>query len=403
MKFLAEQPFLCRCRFFYGAKIANSAPRNLRKMKITIIGTAYPYRGGLAAFNERLAKEFSTEGDDVKIETFTLQYPDFLFPGKTQYSSEPAPDGLHIERSVSSVNPLNWISVGRKIKRDAPDILIIKFWLPFMAPCFGTIARIARKNGKTKVVSILDNIIPHEKRLADRMLSSYFVGAVDSFVAMSKSVLDDLNLFDTNKKRAFCPHPLYDNFGKPMPKADALQALNLSPDTSYMLFFGFIRDYKGLDLLLEAMADKRLKDKNVKLIVAGEFYNNSEKYFELEKKYDVADKIIWRNDFIPDSQVATYFSAADIIVQPYKSATQSGVTQIAYHFEKPMLVTNVGGLAEIVPDGKVGYVVKPDAPSIAAALSDFYDNSRMPDFAENLRVEKQKYAWSRMTESIKQL
>ncbi|MCQ2960473.1 MAG: glycosyltransferase [Bacteroidales bacterium] len=370
-------------------------------MKITILGTAYPYRGGLAAFNERLSQEFVNEGDDVTIETFTLQYPNFLFPGKTQYSSENPPQNLQINRSVSSINPFNWISVGQKIRKAAPDILIIKFWLPFMAPCFGTIARIAKKNGKTKVISILDNIIPHEKRIADKILSNYFVGAVDSFIAMSKSVLSDLNIFDTQKPRCFCAHPLYDNFGQRITRSEALQKLNLKEENSYILFFGFIRDYKGLDLLIEAMADKKMKNSNIKLLVAGEFYNNSDKYFELEKKLDVADKIIWHNDFIPDSQVATYFSAADIIVQPYKSATQSGVTQIAYHFEKPMLVTNVGGLAEIVPHQKVGYVVEPQPSEIVNAITDFYENNREQDFITNVKIEKEKYAWSRMTESIK--
>lgn len=370
-------------------------------MKITILGTAYPYRGGLAAFNERLAKEFMKEGEDVRIETFTLQYPNFLFPGKTQYSSDPAPESLTIERSVSSVNPFNWLSVGKKIANDAPDLLIIKYWLPFMAPCFGTIARMARRNGKTKVVSVLDNIIPHEKRLADRLLSNYFVGAVDGFVAMSKSVLHDLDLFDKEKSRAFCAHPLYDNFGEKRERLQACQELDLDPNCSYILFFGFIRDYKGLDILLNAMSDNRLRQKNVRLIVAGEFYNNSEKYFELEKSLNLGDKVIWRNDFIPDSKVSTYFAVSDMVVQPYKSATQSGVTQIAYHFEKPMLVTNVGGLAEIVPHDKVGYVVEPDATAVADAICDFYDNDKNALFTENVKEEKKKYAWSRMTDTIK--
>lgn len=372
-------------------------------MKITVVGTAYPYRGGLAAFNERLTTEFMNEGDDVVIETFSLQYPNFLFPGKTQYSTEPAPEGLNINRSVSSVNMFNWWKVGRKIAKDAPDLLIIKYWLPFMAPCFGTIARLARRNGKTRVISILDNIIPHEKRLADRLLSNYFVGSVDGFVAMSKSVLSDLNLFDERKPRAFCAHPLYDNFGEKKSREDALKELNLDPSISYILFFGFIRDYKGLDILLEAMADERMRQKNVKLIVAGEFYNNSVKYFELEKKLGIGDNVIWHNDFIPDSQVSTYFAAADMVVQPYKSATQSGVTQIAYHFEKPMLVTRVGGLAEIVPHEEVGYVVEPNAKAVTDALCDFYDNNRESSFVENVKLEKKKYAWSRMAETIKSL
>lgn len=372
-------------------------------MKITILGTAYPYRGGLSAFNERLAREFAREGEEVSIETFTLQYPNFLFPGKTQYSSEPAPSDLQITRSVNSVNPFNWLCVGRKIAKSAPDILIIKYWLPFMSPCLGSIARMARRNGKTKVISILDNIIPHEKRLADKLFSQYFVGTVDGFVAMSKSVLNDLNLFDQQKPRAFCAHPLYDNFGDQRERVEALKSLNLDPTVSYLLFFGFIRDYKGLDLLLEAMSDERIRQKNVKLIVAGEFYNNSDKYFELEKTLNLGDKVIWHNDFIPDSQVATYFAAADMVVQPYKSATQSGVTQIAYHFEKPMLVTKVGGLAEIVPDGKVGYVVEPDAQSVADALCDFYDHDKVTVFTENVKTEKKKYAWSRMTETVKSM
>ena len=372
-------------------------------MKITILGTAYPYRGGLTAFNERLAKEFMAEGHEVKIETFTLQYPNFLFPGKTQYSTEAAPADLYIERSVNSVNPFNWWSVGRKIAKDAPDLLIIKFWLPFMAPCFGTIARLVRRNGKTKVVSILDNIIPHEKRLADRLLSNYFASSVDAFVAMSKSVLNDLSLFDKQKPRAFCAHPLYDNFGAQKSREEACAELNLDPSVTYLLFFGFIRDYKGLDILLEAMSDARIRQKNVKLIVAGEFYGNSDKYFELERQLNLKGAVLWHNDFIADSQVSSYFAVSDMVVQPYKSATQSGVTQIAYHFEKPMLVTNVGGLAEIVPNGKVGYVVEPNATAVADALCDFYEGDRTQLFTENVKEEKKKYAWSRMTGTIKSL
>jgi len=372
-------------------------------MKVIIIGTAYPYRGGLAAYNERLAREFVSEGHEVEIYTFTLQYPSFLFPGKTQYSSEPAPADLKIIRRVNSVNPLNWIKTGREIRQKSPDLVVIKFWLPFMAPCLGTIARAVRRNNRTKVVSILDNIIPHEKRLADRLFASYFTGSVDGFVAMSKSVLADVELFDKNKPKVFCPHPLYDNFGEKITRPEALQKIGFPENQRYMLFFGFIRDYKGLDLLLRAFADSRFRAMNVQLMVAGEFYNNSEQYFALEKELGLEGKVIWRTDFIPDSEVKNYFCAADIIVQPYKSATQSGVTQIAYHFEKPMLVTNVGGLAEIVPDGKVGYIVEPDAVAIADALVDFYGNNRIESYRENILAEKEKYSWKRMVEAINKI
>lgn len=372
-------------------------------MKIIIVGTAYPYRGGLSAYNERIAEEFQSQGHEVEIYTFTLQYPSFLFPGKTQYSTTSAPANLKIKRAVNSVNPLNWILVGREISKKNPDLVIIKFWLPFMAPALGTIARFARKNKKTKVVSILDNIIPHEKRAADKMFASYFTNSVDGFVAMSKSVLKDVELFDKKKPKVFSPHPLYDNFGDRIDKKEALKYLGLDDKNKYMLFFGFIRDYKGLDLLLKAYSDDRFRKMNVKLIVGGEFYNNSEKYFELEQKLGLQGEVIWRNDFIPDNEVKYYFSAADIIVQPYKSATQSGVTQIGYHFEKPMLVTDVGGLAEIIPDGKVGYVVEPKSDKIADALIDFFENKKQHAFDENIKAEKEKYSWKRMTEAVESL
>lgn len=370
-------------------------------MKIVVLGTAWPYRGGIALFNERLAREFQKENDNVITYTFTLQYPSFLFPGKTQYSEEPAPQDMDIVRKVSSVNPFNWIKVGRELKKMAPDLIVIGFWLPFMAPCLGTIARIARKNGKTRVVSVVHNIIPHEHRIGDKMFATYFCNSVDGFVAMSDSVLNDLTQFDSVKPRVFCRHPLYDNFGEAVERNSALQELGLDSNNRYMLFFGLIRDYKGLDIMLKAYADSRLRQMGVKLIVAGEFYNNAEKYFELEKELGLEGEVIWHREFVPDSKVRYYFGAADIIVQPYKSATQSGVTQIAYHFEKPMIVTNVGGLAEIVPNGKAGYVVEPDEKEIADAIVDFFGNNRQEEFREGLLFEKKKYAWSNMTKSVR--
>lgn len=369
-------------------------------MKIVILGTAYPYRGGLAAFNERLAREFAVEGHEVEIVTFSLQYPDFLFPGKTQYSTDPAPADLRIRRGMNSVNPFSWFRIGRMISRMQPDLLVIKFWIPLMAPCLGTIARMVRRNGKTKVVSILDNVLPHEKRPLDRLLVRYFVGSVDRFVAMSDSVLNDLRLFTRTKPAALCPHPLYDHFGERIASDQAKAKLGIAADKTVLLFFGFIRDYKGLDWLLKAYADPRIDKDKVRLVVAGEFYNNSQTYFDLEQQLHLKGLIDWHTDFIPDSEVARYFSAADLVVQPYKSATQSGVTQIAYHFEKPMLVTRVGGLAEIVPDGKAGYVTEPNAEAVADALADFCNGTAPQRFEQGIKEEKQKYAWSRMTAAV---
>lgn len=369
-------------------------------MHVIILGTAYPYRGGLSAFNERIAYEYQRNGHAVEIYTFTLQYPSFLFPGKTQYSDEPAPEGLNIRRKVNSCNPLNWLKVGREIRDKRPDLLIIKFWLPFMAPCLGTIARQVRRNGHTRVISILDNVIPHEHRPGDRLFARYFVRSVHGFVAMSQSVLDDLSLFDKKSPRQLCLHPLYDHYGPLIPKPEAKAALGLEPTTRYVLFFGFIRTYKGLDLLLEAFADQRLEELGVKLLVAGEFYGDPKPYLEQIERLGIGNRVVLRTDFIPDSEVNRYFRSCDIVAQPYKSATQSGVTQIAFHFEKPMLVTRVGGLPEIVPDGKIGYVVEPQSKEIANALVRYYQEEREEPFTLGVREERAKYSWSHMTDAL---
>lgn len=372
----------------------------MEKKRIIIVGPAYPYRGGIADFNERLAREFQREGHEVTIYTFTLQYPGFLFPGKTQYSTSPAPGDLTIVRKVHSVNPFNWIKVGREIRRQHPDLVMVRFWLPFMAPCLGTIARIIRGDKRIQVVSLLDNVVPHEHRIGDKMFARYMIKSVGGYVAMSESVLADAKYFDDTKPFALTPHPLYDNFGEKVSREEAIVHIGLDADTRYVLFFGLIRDYKGLDLLLRAFADERLRGKKTKLIVAGEFYSNAEYYEKLEQELGVAEHIVWYKEFVPADQVRYFFAAADLVAQPYKTATQSGITQIAYHFERPMLVTNVGGLAEIVPHGKVGYVVKPEASDIADALVDFVDNHSDTDFREGILEEKTKYAWSNMTAAL---
>lgn len=367
---------------------------------IRIIGPAYPYRGGIATTSERLAQEFASMGYEVKIETFTLQYPPFLFPGKTQYNDKPAPQDLKITRSINSVNPLNWITVGRRIRKENPDLVIIRYWLPFLAPCLGTIAGLVRKNRNTKVICLADNIVPHEHRPGDRILTNYFIQRIDGLIAMSKSVLNESRSFNRNLQLGYCPHPLFDNYGEKLPAQLAIQKLGLDFNCKYLLFFGFIRDYKGLDLLIKAFADPRLRKFPVKLLVAGEYYSSPEPYLQLIKENKLEEFIELRTDFISDDEVNLYFSAADMVVQPYKTATQSGVTQIGYHFEKPMLVTNVGGLPEIIPDGKIGYVVEPHSQKIADALVDFYENDRIAGFEANVIEEKKKFSWSNMANTF---
>ncbi len=339
-------------------------------------------------------------GFDVEIETFTVQYPSFLFPGKTQYNLKSAPENLSIRRTTNSINPVNWLSVGKRIRNEKPDLVIIRYWLPFIAPCLGTIAGLIRKNRHSKIICLADNIVPHEHRPGDRLLTNYFLQRIDGLIAMSKSVLAEAKTFRRNLPLEFCPHPIFDNYGERLSFEVAKQKLNLDLNTRYLLFFGFIRDYKGLDLLMNAFADGRLRKFPLKLLVAGEYYSSPEPYLELIKKNELSDLVILRTDFIPDEEVNLYFSAADMIVQPYKSATQSGVTQIGYHFNKPMLVTNVGGLAEIIPDGKIGYVVEPDSEKVADALVDFYENERMAEFEVNIVEEKKKFSWTNMANTF---
>lgn len=368
--------------------------------KIVFIGTSYPYRGGLAAFNERFATEIQSGGNTVRIETFTLQYPGIFFPGKTQYSDGPVPDNLEIIRSVNSICPPNWIRVARRIKKEKPDLVIFKYWMPFMAPCFGSLAKLIKKNNHTRVITILDNIIPHESRPGDRLLTGYFLKQVDGFIAMSKSVLADIDIFDTDKPRLLSPHPIFDNFGDSISREEALGKLGLDITYRYILFFGLVREYKGLDIMINAYANRELRDMNTRLLVAGEFYTPREPYDELIRKHGLEDEIIISPHFVPDQEVAYWFCAADIIAQPYKSATQSGVTQIGYHFNKPMLVTNVGGLSEIIPHGRGGYVVKPDPREVSEALCDFFRNKRYEDFSRGIKSEKIKYSWETMAKNL---
>lgn len=370
-------------------------------MKIVILGTAYPYRGGLATFNERLARQFQAEGHDVEVVTFTLQYPSFLFPGKTQYSSEVAPTDLHIERRVNSCNPFNWVSVGRKIRKMQPDMLITCYWMAFFAPCYGIIERIVKGNGKTRCVALVHNMIPHEPSLLDKLFAPFYVKSTDGFVALSDSVVRDIDKLDKRSKpKTFSPHPIYDHYGERMSKEEACGALKLDADKEYMLFFGLVRAYKGLDLLLDAMGKIHERLPNLRLLIAGEFYEQEEMYRKQIEANGLTDKVIIRNEFIPDSDLRLYFGAANLIVQPYKTATQSGVTQVAFHFEKPMLVTNVGGLGEIVHDHKMGYATEPNADAIAEAIVDYYENDRQEDYTQYLILEKEKYSWSILTKAF---
>lgn len=371
-------------------------------MRIVICGPAHPYRGGIAAYNERLAQQLLQEGDAAAIYTFRLQYPSLLFPGKTQYDHGYAPEGVPITRAINSVNPFNWFTIGLRLRRTRPNLVIMRYWLPFLAPALGFIARLVRSNRVTKVITIFDNVVPHEKHFGDKMLTRFFVNSIDAALVMTKSVENDLRQFSPVIPCIISPHPLFDNYSVPVSRAEAMVRLKLCPAEKYMLFFGFIREYKGLDLLLRAMAESCVRELGVKLIVAGEFYEDEKPYFDLIHKLDLSGRIIIHSHFISNEEVKFYFSAASLVVQPYRSATQSGVTQVAYHFNKPMVVTNVGGLAEIVPDGRCGYVVEPDPVAIAGAICDFFSGDE-ERFASGIEAQKKEYSWDRLTEALRTL
>ena len=368
---------------------------------VVIIGPAFPLRGGLATFNERLARQFIQQGFDTKIYTFSLQYPGFLFPGTTQYSDSPAPADLDIKVCINSVLPTNWLKIGLELKILNPDFIVVRYWLPVMGPCLGTILRIVKKNKHTKIVCIADNIIPHEKRKGDNLFTKYFIKPVDAFIVMSEKVMSDLKQFDKTKPVKLIPHPLYDNFGEKIDKKLARKNIGIQGGEKIMLFFGFIRKYKGLDILLDALAliKKENTSTSFKVLIAGEFYEDRKPFDAQIARLGLENMLILRTDFIPDNEVRNYFCAADVVIQPYRNATQSGVTPLAYHFEIPMIVTNVGGLPALVPDGKVGLVAEPNATSIAKKITEYFIKDENV-FIENLKEEKKKFSWKKMVDAV---
>jgi len=381
-------------------------------MKIIIAGTAFPMRGGIAQYNSLMYKYFS-EADDVMVYSFKRQYPEFLFPGKTQFEQgEPAvkiPDEKNVI-CIDSINPLNWLSAGKKIAAENPDLLIFKYWIPYFGPCFAVISYIVKKFSKkyTKVLYICDNVIPHEKRSGDKFFTKLAFSQGDYFVVMSKTVEEDLKLFSKGKPYKLIPHPVYNIFGDKVEKSEAkdfiLKEYGIDlQNEKVILFFGYIRKYKGLNYLIDAMPEI-LKKVKLKLLVVGEYYGDEEKYREQIRSLGLEDDIKVVSDFVPDLNVKYFFSASDVVVLPYSDATQSGIIQIAYHYDKPVIATDVGGLAEVVRNNETGLIIEPKNPSaIAKAVIDFYEKGLEEKFTINAREEKKKYTWEKFVDSVKEL
>jgi len=359
-------------------------------MRVVIVGPAYPLRGGIADTNESFARAFQKEGHEVKIVTFSLQYPNFLFPGKTQYSEDPRPLDLTIDVKINSINPFTWWTTASEINSYNPDIVIFRYWLPFMAMSLGTIAKFLKQN--IKKLAFCDNVIPHEKRVGDTQLTRYFVNQFDGFITMSGTVKSELEQF--TKKPILCiPHPINDNLGQPVSKDEALNYLNLSPENNYLLFFGLVRKYKGLDLTLKALEHLKNELPSLRLIVAGEFYDDPQEYITLMEDLGVSDNVIIHNKYIATADIKYYFSACDLVIQTYHTASQSGVTQIALNFEKPILVTDVGGLSEVVSHNETGYVVEKNPTAITESVKKHFTKVELHQMINQLKSEKEKYSW----------
>jgi glycosyltransferase involved in cell wall biosynthesis len=370
-------------------------------MNITIISTAYPLRGGIAHYVALLESALAAR-HTVETITFSRQYPSFLFPGKTQQETGDTMARKPAPQLVDSVNPLNWIAVGRRIQQQAPDLLIFKYWLPFFGPCFGTISRIAKRNGRTRVLYICDNVLPHERRPGDRMFTTYAFGPADYFIVQSGTVERDLLALKPSARYRHVPHPVYNIFGPSIEKAEARRRLNIT-DERVVLFFGYVRRYKGLHVLLEALA-QLVSTMPIRLLVVGEFYADEEKYRGQIRDLGLEPHVTLQSAYVPNEEVALYFSAADAVILPYISATQSGIAQIAYNFNRPVIATDVGGLAEVVRNGITGLVVPPENPvALAAAIRRYYDESLERMFTPNVHTEKQRYSWDALVAAVEEL
>ncbi|MEO0741687.1 MAG: glycosyltransferase [Bacteroidota bacterium] len=376
-----------------------------RPLHVALVGPAPPYRGGIAHFLESTARRLRARGHIVEVVTFTRQYPELLFPGKTQYAEDGGvSDEPGAVQVLDSIGPVSWWRTARHLRSWQPDVVVFMQWMPFFAPAFGTVARQVRKDD-ARVLAVVHNALPHEPRPGDHALMRYFLKATDGLVVLSDSVRADLARLGVDEAQTpvrQVRHPVYDHFGDPLPKTEARQRLSLPAAAPVLLFFGFVRAYKGLDVLLDAMPTVLERVPEARLVVAGEFYEDEAVY--RERAAPLGDAVRFDADYIPDADVATYFSAADVVVQPYRSATQSGVAQIAFHFARPVVTTDVGGLAETVPDGEAGLVVPPEDPAaLAAALVRFFDDGLAEPLAEGVRRERARYSWDHLLDALEDL
>ena len=367
----------------------------MSSMKIALFSVFYPYRGGIAQFGAMLYRALEKE-HNPEAYTFSRQYPGLLFPGSSQYvlDSDKA-DDIPAKRILDSVNPLSFRSAAEKINNSKPDLFISQYWMTFFGPATGGLQK--RLTPGTKRISILHNVIPHEKRFFDNFSNRSFFKHNEGFVVLSDAVLKDLLSIQPDAKYLRIDHPVYSHFGDQLERNTALEELSLSKEKKYILFFGFIRDYKGLDLLLEALANL---PEEYELIVAGEVYGSFDPYQAIIDQSNIKNRVHLYNEYIPDDEVTKYFSAADLCVLPYKSATQSGITAIAHHFDLPIVATNVGGLKETIQNGETGFVVESNIVEIREAILKSFDDGNLETFSKNIAVRKLENTWENFAKKV---
>lgn len=368
-------------------------------MKIVIVGTAFPHRGGIAHFTALLYSKLQERGHDVRIISFKRQYPSLLFPGKTQFENGEQAIPTESHAVIDSIGPGTWFKAAHEIRQINPDLLIFQHWMPFFAPAFGTIAGRVKKKRKTRVLFICHNIIPHEHRPGDKLLTRYALAKADHFIVMSKTVQEELLHFIPNADFRMVHHPVYEIFEKKYTQKEARKKLGLNSGP-IILFFGYIRRYKGLHILLQALEIAK-EEIPVKLLIAGEFYEKENIYFDKVRADGLENDVVFFNRYIPTKDVGLYFAAADVVALPYISATQSGIVQICYHYDKPVIATDVGGLPEVVQDGETGFVVPAnDARALANAIVRFFKENREETFSAAVKSMKKKFSWDRMAEAV---
>jgi glycosyltransferase involved in cell wall biosynthesis len=371
-------------------------------MKIVLLGAAHPYRGGIAHFTGTLHRKLGARGHDVRVLTFTRQYPSFLFPGASQMEEDAAPDPPPAERVLDTLNPVSWWRTARRIVAMNPDLLVVRYWMPFFAPSFGIVARFARRRG-VRVAALVDNVVPHEARPGDRALTRFFLGQADAFIVLSEAVERDLLALRPGARVVRVSHPVYDLFGESLPRGEARRRLGLDPEGNVLLFFGAIRRYKGLETLLDALP-LVLREVPVTLLVAGDFYGDEDRIRRKIEGLGIGGAVRLSGGYVATAEVPAYFSAANVVVQPYVSATQSGVAQVAYNFGRPLIVTKVGGLAEVVPDGIAGLVVPPEDPAaLAGTIVRFFRERLEGRLTEGVLRERERFSWEPLCAAVEAL